>query len=232
MKSIKMLLALSVVVAGVHPLSLAMIGPVATFAQDAPPDRALRAPLALFDTSRPAKLDITEATGRYRVQEQLVGLSILSEAIGTTRGVTGALVIASDGTFAPQSKITVDLTSLKSDQELRDNNLNRVVLETWKFPTLTFVPRRAQGLPSPLPSTARTQVIGFQMIGDMTLRGVTKEAAWTVVATLSGATVAGQATTMFLFEDYKIPKPSVSYVLSTDDKIKLEVEFKCARSTM
>jgi polyisoprenoid-binding protein YceI len=200
--------------------------------QPVAPERAARAPLAIFDTSKPAKLDIMEATGRYRVQEQLAGLSILSEAVGTTQGVTGTLVLGPEGSFAPQSKIMVDLKSLKSDQELRDSNLNRVVLETWKFPTLTFVPKRTQGLQLPLPSTARTQVIGFQMIGDMTLHGVTKEAIWTVVATLSGATVAGQANTTFLFSDYNLMKPSVSYVLTTDDKIKLEVEFKCVRSVL
>jgi polyisoprenoid-binding protein YceI len=191
-----------------------------------------RAPLPTFDTSKPAKLDLVEAKGRYRVQEQLVGLSVLSDAVGTIETVTGTLVFAPDGTFASPSRITVDLKSLRSDQDLRDNYLRGRVLETDKFPNLEFVPKRAQGLQTPLPSPPQVQVVGFQLIGDMSLHGVTKETTWNVVATLAGATVAGRATTTALFQTYNLMKPVVPFVLSSDDKIQLEVEFKCNRSAL
>ena len=187
---------------------------------------------AAFDESRPAKLSITEAKGRYRVQEQLMGLSVLSDAVGTTDAVTGTLVIAPNGAFTAPSKITVDLKSLRSDQDLRDNYLRNRVLETEKFPTLEFVPKRAEGLRAPLPGTPEVHIVAFQMVGDMTLHGITKESSWNVVATMAGEAVAGHATVTFLFSTYNLMKPSVPLVLSSDDKIQLEVEFKCVRSAL
>jgi polyisoprenoid-binding protein YceI len=188
------------------------------------------APLPTFDTSKPAKLDLTTATARYRVKEQLVGVSFMNDAVGTTDKVTGTIVILPNGSFAPQSKLTVDMKSLNSDQELRDGYIRARVLDAEKFPTLEFVPKRAQGLPAPLPSQPTAQALGFQMIGDMTLKGVTKEVTFNIASTLRGATVAGVATTSFKFADFNLPKPAVPLLLSAEDTINLEVEFRAARS--
>jgi polyisoprenoid-binding protein YceI len=196
------------------------------------PAPAKRPPLATFDTSRPAKLDIVSATGRYRVQEQLAGLSVLSDAVGTTTAVTGTLVIAPDGSFQSPSKLSVDLRSLTSDQDMRDNYLRVRVFEVDKFPTMTFVPKRAVGLPSPLPSGTTPQVVGFQLIGDLSLHGVTQEITWDVVGTLAGPTVGGHATTAIAFQTFNLLKPVVPYILKADDRIQLELEFKCTRSAL
>ena len=179
---------------------------------------------------KPAKLDLTMATARYRVKEQLVGVSFMNDAVGTTDKVTGTLVIMPNGSFGPQSKLTVDMKSLNSDQELRDGYIRTRVLDAEKFPTLEFVPKRTQGLPAPLPSQPTAQALGFQLIGDMTLKGVTKEVTFNIAGTLRGATVAGVATTSFKFQDFNLPKPAVPLLLSAEDTINLEVEFRAARS--
>lgn len=196
------------------------------------PAPAPRAPLATFDTTKPAKLEITEAKARYKVQEQLVGIAFMNDAVGSTDKVTGTIVFAPNGSLASQSKITVDLRTLTSDQEMRDGYIRRNTLDTEKFPMLEFVPKVAQGLTGALPSPAQPQAIGFQLVGDMTLRGVTKPVTWNVAGTLRGETVAGRATTTIAFADFNLPKPSVPLLLSADDKIQLEVEFRCTRSAM
>jgi polyisoprenoid-binding protein YceI len=212
-----------------HPLAQRADAP----AQQPPAAGAApRPPLPVFDTAKPAKLDIVAAKGRYKVQEQLVGIDFPSEAVGTTEAVTGSLVIGPDGSIGSQSKLTVDLRMLSSDQEMRDGYIRSRTLETDKFPLLEFVPRRAQGLPIPLPSPPQAQALGFQLSGDMTLHGVTKPVTWSVIATLRGETVAGRATTTVLFSDFNMAKPSVALLLSADDKIQLEVEFRCRRTTL
>jgi hypothetical protein len=97
------------------------------------------------DPTKPAKLEIAEGTtARYKVREQLAGISFPSDAVGTTTGVTGSVVVNPDGTIdASRSKRTVDLRTLKSDQQMRDVFIQGRTLETEKYASLEFVPSRA-----------------------------------------------------------------------------------------
>ena len=181
------------------------------------------------DLTKPARLTLTAGSkARYRVREQLAGISFPSDAVGTTEAVTGTIVVKPDGTIdAAQSKITVDLKTLSSDQQMRDGYVQNRTLETEKYPTLEFVPKRAVGLSGPLPASGQA---GFQLVGDMTLHGVTAEATWNVVATFANDAVAGRATTTLTFDMFKLTKPSLARIVSVDDKIELEIEFRCQRS--
>jgi polyisoprenoid-binding protein YceI len=183
------------------------------------------------DPTKPHKLEITTGTrARYKVREQLAGISFPSDAVGTTEAVTGAIVVKPDGSIdSAQSKLTVDLKTLTSDQQMRDGYVQNRTLETGKFPTMEFVPKRAVGLPAPLPAGMQAQA-GFQLIGDMTLHGVTKEATWNVVATFGNEVVGGRATTTLDFASYNMTKPTLARLMSVDDKIELEIEFRCKRT--
>jgi polyisoprenoid-binding protein YceI len=184
------------------------------------------------DPTRPQKLDITQGTtARYRVTEQLAGISFPNDAVGTTSAVTGTIVVNPDGTFAPGSKLVVDLKTLTSDQPMRDGYIQTRTLETDKFPTLEIVPKRAIGLPAPLPASNQAQA-GFQLVTDMTLHGVTKETTWNIVATFANTTVGGRATATVEFATFNLTKPSLARLLSVDDKIHLEIEFRCSRTVV
>lgn len=184
------------------------------------------------DPKKPQKMEITQGTtARYKVTEQLAGISFPSDAVGTTQTVTGAIIVNPDGSFAAGSKISVDLRTISSDQTMRDNYVRTRTLETEKFPMMELVPKRAVGLPSPLPAGNQAQV-GFQLIADVTLHGVTKEVTWNVVAVLGAAQVGGRATTTIDFATFNMTKPSLARLMSVDDKITLEIEFRCARTAM
>src|SRR5688572_7475308 len=74
------------------------------------------------DPTKPQKLEITTgSTARYKVTEQLAGISFPSDAVGTTQAITGALIVNPDGSFAAGSKISVDLRTISTDQGMRDN---------------------------------------------------------------------------------------------------------------
>jgi polyisoprenoid-binding protein YceI len=184
------------------------------------------------DPKKPQKLEITQGTkARYKVTEQLAGINFPSDAVGTTEAITGAIVINPDGSIGAGSKITVDLKTLTSDQGMRDNYIQTRTLETGKFPLLEIVPKKTVGLPSPMPSGNQAQV-GFQIIGDMTLHGVTKEVTWNVVAVLGAAQIGGRATTTIDFAMFNMTKPSLARLMSVEDKIHLEIEFRCTRAAM
>src|SRR4051812_12474957 len=86
-----------------------------------------RLPL-LPTTGNVARLDTTKvdlmagaSEARYRAQEVLSGRGF-NEAVGRTSGVQGSIVLDADGMVVPtESKISVDLTQLRSDSNLRDN---------------------------------------------------------------------------------------------------------------
>ncbi len=193
-----------------------------------------QAPAPSGNTATGIRLEVSEGSrALYRVREQLAGISFPSDAVGATPNVTGALVIKPDGSIdSAQSRFTVDLRTLKSDQDQRDGFLRSPRgLNTEKFPTAEFVPRRVVGMPWPFPSQNPAQA-GFQLIGDMTVYGMTSDATWNIVATFNPQLVAGRASTNFTFAKFGIPKPQLARLLSVDDTINLEFEFRFKRTPM
>ena len=186
------------------------------------------------DPTKPHRLEITTGTtARYKVREQLAGINFPSDAVGTTQAVTGAIVVKPDGSIdSAQSKLIIDLKTLTSDQQMRDGYVQNRTLETAKFPTMDFVPKRAVGLPAgPLPAGNQAQH-GFQLIGDTTLHGVTKETTWNVVAVFGAEVVGGRAWTTVDFATFGMTKPSLARLVSVEDKIELEIEFRCKRTVV
>jgi polyisoprenoid-binding protein YceI len=179
--------------------------------------------------ARPAVTLVPAPTGneaRYRVREQLANLDFPNDAIGKTSRVDGRLMIGPDGRLVrDSSRFVVDLASLTSDAARRDNFVRRRSLQTDSFPTATFVPRTATGLPAA--ALARTPgAYTFTLLGDLTVRGVTRPSTWQVTARLApSGEVTGTATTSFTFAEFGMTVPKVAVVLSVDDLIKLEYDF-------
>ena len=60
------------------------------------------------------------------------------------------------------------------------------------------------------------------------MHGVTREVTWRVVATFAEGKASGLATTSFTFSTFNLTKRSLARVISVDDAINLEVEFRAA----
>jgi len=168
-----------------------------------------------------------QSEARYRVREQLAGVSFPTDAVGATKTFTGTIVGETDGTIvSDQSKFQVDLRTLKSDQNIRDNFLRRSTLETDRYPYAVFVPTSAPGLPLKLPESGQ---FAFQLVGNLTIRDVTKPVTWDVKGKVDGDTATGTATTTFTFEYFNLTQPSVARVLSIEDNIRLELDLTLQR---
>jgi polyisoprenoid-binding protein YceI len=164
---------------------------------------------------------------RYRVREQLVGLSFPNDAVGATSAVEGAIAFDPHGRLLlGDSRFTVDLRTLRSDEARRDNYLRRNTLETDRYPTVTFVPTEARGLPTPLPATGS---VPFELVGDLIIKDVARRVTWTATGTFEGARVSVRARTAFRFGDFGLRVPRVSVVLSVEDDIKLEADLVLRR---
>jgi polyisoprenoid-binding protein YceI len=186
----------------------------------------LRLPVvALAQDRAPARYGIVPERSevRYRVREQLVGVNFHNDAVGSTNAIAGAIVLDAQGRVVPgESRFSVDLRTLKSNEARRDNYLRRSTLETETYPNVTFVPTEARRLPFPLPPSGS---VPFQLVGDLTVKNVTRQATWDATASFDGPMVTVRARTAFHFGDFGLRQPRVSVVLSIEDDIKLEADL-------
>jgi len=166
---------------------------------------------------------------RYRVREQLVGLSLPNDAVGATRAIEGGLALDAQGrVVADGSRFTVDLRTLRSDEARRDNYLRRNTLETERFPAVVFVPTELRGLPAPPPGSGTAT---FTLVGDLTVRDVTRRVQWAATGTFDGPAVSVKARTAFPFGEFGLRQPRVPVVLSVEDTIRLEADLVLRRAS-
>ena len=159
---------------------------------------------------------------RYRVFEELASIGH-NEVIGKTRDVKGRIVVDANGAIVKDSsKITVNTQTLQTDSKRRDNTLKTQTLETEKFPEVTLVPVSFDGLTAEIPAG---QEKNFTLIGDLTVRNVTKPTKWDVVARRQGNDIVGTAKTVFTLQDFSITKPKALMVLTVADTVHLEYDF-------
>lgn len=164
---------------------------------------------------------------RYRVREQLAGVSLPNDAVGSTSAITGTIVGKMDGSIvSTESRFVVDLRTLKSDRAQRDNFLRMNTLQTDQYPYATFVPVSASGLPTTLPSSGQ---VSFKLIGALTIRDVTQEVVWEATCEVQGNEATCHARTNFPFAYFNLTQPRVPVVLSVEDNIILEVDVALQR---
>ncbi|HSQ32883.1 MAG TPA: YceI family protein [Gemmatimonadaceae bacterium] len=110
-----------------------------------------------------------------------IGFAVRHLMIATVRGRFGAVsgTVTVDETHPEKSKVevTVDVASIDTRQDMRDNHLRSPdFFDVANHPTMHFVSKRIEG-----------DIHGdFRVVGDLTIRGVTREVA--VTANLEGRT--------------------------------------------
>ena len=205
------------------------IRPATATAPDTEPVQAVPSPESSAGPSL-VRLEFAQGTEAvYLVNEQLARVNLPSDAIGTTDAVSGVILLGADNQIpAEGSELRVDLSTLTSDSDRRDGYIRRNTLSAGLYPFAVFVPREVPGLPSPLPTQGETT---FQMVGDMTMHGVTSGLVWDVTATFAGDEITGQATTEFPFDKFGMTRPRVRLVLRVEDRIRLRIDFRLMRTT-
>ena len=162
-----------------------------------------------------------ESAARYRVQEELAQVG-QTEAVGETQAIIGQLAFDEGGVPLACSRFDVDLRTLQSDEARRDNYLYQNTLKAETYPLATFVLRAVEGMDAPL---AEGEEATVRLIGDLTLKDVTKLVAWEADVTLAEGALTGAAATEFEMPDFSIEPPSVPMLLSLDETIRLEIDL-------
>ena len=160
---------------------------------------------------------------RFIVREQLAGFELPNDAIGRSSAITGSILLVGAGKVdSSHSRISVDLGTLKSDRDRRDNFIKRRTLMVDSFPTATLTVTEIRGLPAVLPSSG---TLALTLVGSFTVHGVTKSTTWQATAAANGGEFTGKAFTHVKFGDFNMTQPRVPIVLSVVDDILLEYDF-------
>lgn len=163
-----------------------------------------------------------ESEARFIIDEVLNNAP--KTVVGTTNQVAGEIAVnPSDPSQSRVGTIQVNARTLATDSNFRDRAIKNQILNTDAYEFVTFTPKQLVGLP---PQVATGQSYTFQIVGDLTIRDVTREVTFDVTATpVSDARLEGTATTTIRYADYGISIPQVRQVASVADEVRLEIDF-------
>lgn len=164
---------------------------------------------------------------QYAVREELAGINFPYDAVGKTSVVVGAIMLDENGAIvSAESHITVDVSTLKSDRANRDRYLKTKALETDSYPKVDLAITALRNFPASLPTSGE---FTFELIGNLTVRTVTKPVIWQVTATATNGELSGTAKTAFKFGYFGMDVPSAFMVMKLEDNLKLQFDFHFVR---
>lgn len=185
---------------------------------------AFAAPVAL---AAPVEytLDPAASQARFLIGENLLGRE--NTAVGATNAVSGGVSVDGDDlaglTFQP---FVVDVSTLATDDRMRDNQIRNSILQTNRAgnATVTFAPSSVEGLELPLVA-GTTQAV--RLTGDLTIKGVTRTVVFDLdLEVVSAGELRGTASTVVKLTDFDIAVPRVPLVARVDEDVQLVLDFR------
>lgn len=169
--------------------------------------------------------DFSGTYAGYRIGEELAGVGT-AEAVGRTPDVTGEVAI--EGGQVTSVEFEADMTTLESDESLRDNRLKSQGLETDTYPTASFELTEPLDLPD---EAASGEELEYEAVGDLTLHGETREVTVGLDAVLTDDVMAVVVNPVpVVLADYAIEKPSAPAVVGIEDEGSFELQAFLTRN--
>ena len=158
---------------------------------------------------------VSPSTAGYRVKEVLNGQS--TEAVGRTSGVEGTVTIG--GTSVTAVDLSVDMTTVASNESRRDDAFRGRIMNTGEFPVALFSLTEPIVLGT-IPDVGATATATAK--GTLTMHGVEKAVEVAVTARRSASTIEVLGTIPIAFADYGVANPSIGFVKTEDTGV---IEF-------
>jgi polyisoprenoid-binding protein YceI len=169
-------------------------------------------------------IDSSSSKATFTIDEVLFGKP--NTVVGETNQVAGQILVnQQDPSKSQLGEIKIDVSTLATDNDLRNRTLRGRILET-DTPAnqyATFVARSLTGLPS---SITVGQQVSFTITGDLTIHQVTKTETFDAkVMVVSEKQITGRASTTVKYSNFGISIPDVPSVSSVGDTVKLALDF-------
>ena len=155
----------------------------------------------------------------YRVDEVLAGGLGENTAVGRTADVTGSIELRGDALV--EARVQVIMATLRTDDSHRDSHA-RGSLNTKEFPQAKFTLIEPIELPAGL---ADGEAFSGTAEGALTIKGVTKRAAFDLQAQLVGDRIVAVGSSAVLFSDYGVDTPTSISVISVEDHGIMEFQL-------
>lgn len=169
-----------------------------------------------------AQIVQAESEARFIIDEVLNNAP--KTVIGTTNQVAGEMSVdPANPTNTQVGVIQINARTLTTDNDFRNRAIKNAILQTDAYEYITFTPTQINGL-----SDAGTvgQSYMFQVVGDLTIKDVTRQVTFDVTANpVSETRLEGTATATILYADFGITIPQVQSVASVEDEVRLELDF-------
>lgn len=188
--------------------------------------RIALAALAVATLAAPAaaqtwKIDSAHSTATFTVRHMMV-----SNVPGRFGKVEGTIVYDGKNLAGVKAEATIDATTITTDNEKRDAHLKSPdFFDTASFPTITFKSKRAEAAGNGK----------FKLIGDLTMRGKTREVVLDVdgptdpVTVQNSQRVGATATTVLNRQDFGVSWSRTmdggGFVVGDEVKVTLELEL-------
>src|SRR5690349_21589600 len=166
----------------------------------------------------------SQTTASYSVYENLIIQNKPNnDAIGTTHSVQGSFKIKTGTSpLVTSMNITVDLSTLQSDAQRRDDFIKQNALQTDQYPNATFVSVSTQDLPS---TYTDGQTVHFQLTGNLTMHGATNKEVFDVEGKVVSKTITGTATSTIYMTDFGIQPPNLANIAIAQNKVVITLNF-------
>ena len=160
------------------------------------------------------------SVARYKIGEQFARLPTPITAIGETSGIDGKVYLNKEGHVSDSqtSVIIVDVQSLTSDENKRDNWVRRnggigseIAIDVLEI----------SGHSWPLPQTGDMKV---SIKGDMTISEITNPVVWEGLLEIENKAISGTISTEITWDQFQLSKPRLPFIISVDDEIILELD--------
>lgn len=169
----------------------------------------------------------TEA--RFYIDEVLMGQD--KRVLGVTSQVEGQITLdPANPSSAQIGAIRINARDFTTDSERRNGAIQRFVLESNQdqYQYITFEPTAITGLPA---SVTIGQAFSFTVIGNLTIRDITREETFQVSVTPNSETeLVGLGSTTIIRDNYELTIPSVPSVANVSEEVLLEIQFRATSS--
>lgn len=216
--------ALGVIVAAVVLIYIYVSGGSGEVSQAISAPELTTEPEAVTESATVFNIVPEESLVSFTLEEDLRGSRVT--VVGTTNQVAGQLLVDfAEPTNSQVGTIRINVRSLATDNDFRNRAIRGQILlsaqDEYEFSE--FVPTSVVGLPE---TVTIGEPITFQIVGNLTLRGITGEVTFDAAVTpVSETRLQGSATATVQRATWQLNIPNVPGVANVTEDVQLAINF-------